>query len=107
MATEYSKMFHTYVTLKGDGDEYDGTFQIINVVGKGDNIRVWIGADYHLMDAPGFIVVGDGLTNGLDEDGECVISVSANAIAGFWTDEEGESIEQARQVDEFLLACAR
>ena len=39
------------------------------VIGSSETQGIWISADYHPKDSEGFIVVNDGLSNGLNEDG--------------------------------------
>ena len=106
MAREYRKFEHEFVTLQGKGDKFAGTFAIMLVVGRGEKQRVWVNADYHLSGIEGFITVGDGQNSGTDDDGCCIVSVPIEAVAGFWTEEEAESIEACEAVDEQLLAYA-
>jgi hypothetical protein len=110
MAKEYDYCRHTHCTIKlpesatteKPRDWWTGTFSIVMVTGE----RVWFNGSYSNELFPGVVKVGDGLTNGFDPDGNCILSVPMEWCT-FYTEKEALDIEACIDADRTLLSYAR
>lgn len=68
--------------------------------------HVWVSASYADNLPDGAVQVGDGRSPGYSIEGLRIVSVPEEWCT-FYTDEEAQAIEQARDADERLLSYAR
>ena len=113
MATSYDFRDHSWVVVKHpqsqkspelywEDEAWRGPHQIVLHVGT----HVWIANSYAGEGHPEVKRVGDGRSNGYDEQGCCVLSVPA-AWCTYYNHQEAESIERCMAIDNDLLAYAR
>jgi hypothetical protein len=117
MTKQYDYLTHLWVQVAhppahvdlrkgGDGwsDEgWHGPQRIVIHAGE----RVWIEGCYSMEGHPEVVRIGDGLTNGYDEQGNCLLSVPAAWCVAFYTDKEAEDVMLCMDADERLLGYAR
>lgn len=97
----YDPQVHTHAIipeLAGEGNPlpivHTTGGDVPKLTGVKREVRIWVTASYeHRIDTmpDTFVQVGDGLTNGYDSEGFCVISVPEMACT-FTDDEEAEEI---------------
>lgn len=93
----YDKHVHGHVAVDG----VEGPQPILLVTGD----RVWFPGD-HTDRTDQLVQVGDGQSNGFDDDGGCVWSAPV-AICQFLTNEETYSMRRVAAIDARLLRCAQ
>lgn len=106
MSNVYCKFDHNYAYLRNAPPavpgECRGPHPILLMVGD----RVWMLNDYHLVGIEGVLHVGDGTSNGFDEDGQCIVSIPA-AWCTFMDEAVAESVSRCIEEDQKLLSYAR
>lgn len=110
MATEYNSNIHTHVMFNKDCPK-EGSFNGPCVIEHHVGDRVWVAAcyaDFPVHDSAfDCVMVGDGLTTGYSEHGNCIVSINVKHVLGYYTPEEADGIEQCMDADERLLGYAR
>jgi hypothetical protein len=108
MSKSYNPYEHTFVVIRHGGLDTCPR-QIVHHVPSplaAVAARVWTGANHVEELPPGAVVVGDGLTNGFDQDGNLIISIPSSWCS-FHTDEEAQTIIECIEADDRLLSNAR
>jgi hypothetical protein len=107
----YDKYSHTHVTINVPengrcADFIEQAWEGVQEIALHTGTHVWFPGSYmHVGQHADVRQVGDGRTKGYDDDGNCIISVPAEWCK-FWTSEEADCIEQARDADARLLSYA-
>jgi hypothetical protein len=73
-AVTYAKGFHTHVWVnipEKDSNRWNHPLPIVLHTGN----RVWVAGNYAMKIHPSIVQVGDCLSNGFDEHGNCILSV--------------------------------
>lgn len=107
MSNEFIRQAHTHVLFDGVLDDH-GTcpcFEIMHHTGE----FVWVKGSYmnDLRDLDEIKPVGDGRSNGYDQDGDLILSVPIRHIKCYMTEDEFEGLAQMVDADKTLLGYAR
>lgn len=104
MANQYNPHIHGFVSLKhpSSGWLYNGPVGIVLHAGK----RVFINADYSMEKPDGVLQVGDGVSKGFDENGNCIYSVPVEWVNSYLTDKEAGEMEMCIAADARLRSYA-
>lgn len=87
-----------YVSIVGSES---GPRQVVHDLGK----RVWVWSDYSEQWTAAIVPVGDGITNGYNQDGTRLVSVP-EYMCHFMTEEMAESAHRCMEADAAMLANA-
>jgi hypothetical protein len=101
MSKVYDFQVHSYVAVQ-DSEAYP--FLILLYCESPNGDRVWIPGSWD-DEIEGAVQVGDGLTNGYDQQGCRILSVPV-ALCKFYSEDEARDIIACMDADETLLAYA-
>lgn len=104
MTEHYVRQAHCFVRFDFDEKNEDASpWNIALFTGE----FFWVNATYADEFPEDCKMVGDGRSNGYDVDGCCIVSVPASHAKEFYTPEEVEDLERAKEIDQRLLRYAR
>jgi hypothetical protein len=92
MSKVYNSSIHTHARVNIMGDGWSGLQEIVLHTGY----RVWVKGSYSYRGHPDIIRIGDGLSNGFDESGNCLFSVPASLCDEYF-DCVAEALKDAEQ----------
>jgi hypothetical protein len=110
MSKEFNGYIHSWVLFEPkhglEVGSFEGPCPIVHHTGD----RVWVAATY--ADLPfckeiDGVQVGDGLSKGFDEQGNCVVSIAVKHVSSYLDDEEAECAARCLQIDRDMLANAQ